>query len=144
MTFEELSFPVLSFSKGHLATASAPSRFSVATQTAIDRGYFDQLLIVDSTGNAYVLLSYEVVREPFWRRPRMPFGRGRRLTGFHLSHEGSWSLAETKARVIAAIEADAEHWDAGQDSDQLVRVIRAAEDMAGIFVALSAGAPKTK
>jgi hypothetical protein len=133
---QQLSFPILSFSKGHLATASDPARFCVATQTAIDRGYFDQLLIVDSTAQTYVVLGYEVVREPFWKRPRTPFGRGVRVTGLRLSHKGSWSFDETKARVIAAVEADADHWDA-QDWQELVRVIGAAEDLRSLFRALS-------
>jgi hypothetical protein len=100
-------------------------------------GHRPRLLRVDSTGQSYVVLGYEVVREPFWKRPRTPFGRGVRLTGFRLSHQGSWSLQETKARVIAAVEADAEHWDAGQDRQELVRMIGAAEDMRSLLRVLS-------
>ncbi|MEO1483621.1 MAG: hypothetical protein AAFU77_16045 [Myxococcota bacterium] len=59
MGLEDFDFPILAISKGSVLTLDSPSEASVGTPKAIASGYFDELLLVDSSGRAASVTAYE-------------------------------------------------------------------------------------
>jgi len=130
-TTDERSFtwPIVTISQGVVAVVRDEARFTTATKTAVENGYFDDMWIVDNLGRGYRVRGCQVVNEPYWRRPKTAFGRGVRLRGFVVEGLGAHEFAEVRERVIKAVEADKSFWEAALDSSAFIERLRDAADV---------------
>lgn len=55
MTIDDLSFPVLEISQGSVSSSRNAHDLNTGFVTSIRRGYYRNLLIIDSTGTGYVV-----------------------------------------------------------------------------------------
>jgi hypothetical protein len=133
---EQLTFPVLTLSQGALLVIPDKDVFSVATKHAVKSGYFEDMWLVDARGESFRVTGCEVVSEPFWRRPKTPFGRGVRLAAFKMAPQGAQTIAAIRERAIAAIEADRSTWEARGDVDRVLAALRNSNTISDILSAL--------
>ncbi len=92
---------------------------------------------VDSTGSAFRVTGVDIVREPFWRRPRTVFGRGVRLTNWQLVAEGRPPIEEIRERVEALIKADVVTHEATGSRAETLEAVRRSTSVTEIIHALS-------
>lgn len=130
---ERLRFPVLTVSQGVVIAHPEPATFSVATKRAVKNRYFDEMWLVDSTGQAFEVRSYESVSAPFWKRPKTPFGPGVLLQNFVLEEVAVPTFDEIRERVILCIEQSPELYDGAGDVGELVRSIRGTTALPELF-----------
>ena len=69
-------FPALVLSNDVLVVFYDESELRMATEQALKNRYFNTLEYIDTKGNTFRIAAFETVKEPFWKRPKTPLGRG--------------------------------------------------------------------
>jgi hypothetical protein len=134
---EILRYPVLSVSQGVVLAHFETGTLAVATKHALQNGYFDEMWLVDSAGKAYDVRSYEAVDQPFWKRPKTPFGRGVLLRNFVLQEKPA-TFDEVRDRVTSCVEENPSLYEGMCDPSELVRSIRQASTISALLMLFGA------
>lgn len=130
---EILHFPVFAISQAVFEVYPERATFGIATKYAVKKGYFDEMLLVDSAGKAYRIRGYEVVKAPFWKRPKTILGqRGVQLQNFVLE-EVPVTFEEIRERVLGCIEKYPELYDAAGERKKLLRRVRKMSSTSDLF-----------
>jgi hypothetical protein len=135
MILDLVRFPVLTVSQGLVLVVPKAEFLTVATARAIDSGYFSDMWLVDSDGRTFQIIGCEVLKEPFWRRPKTPFGRGVRIAKFHSKSLGEAPMEEIRARVKSAMMSNPEIH--GADIGDIAYMIDRSTTMSDVILALS-------
>jgi hypothetical protein len=112
----EPASPFAVISKDSILVHESLDTFALANKRGIEQGYFRDAWIVDARGEAYLLESFEMVSEPFWKRPKLPGGgRPHRLKNLVFRPLGPVDVANVVARVEEAMRVGEVYWDARGD-----------------------------
>jgi hypothetical protein len=131
--------PFAVISQGLLEVHAGLETFSLANKRGIKQGFYRDCWIVDVNGETYGVDSFDVVSEPFWRRPKIPgLGRAFRLVNFVFRPLGSVQTSEVVARVRDSMKASPSYWEARGDVDVVEQRLLTAEtvrDVIGVLLA---------
>lgn len=119
MTEMIFSFPVLCISRrGFLSAVRERDALEICGQSALDAGYFVEMILIDSAGQSWQVRSVEKVANVG------PFGglrllKSRRIrVRLDLAQGQRFDLAGLKTRVCEAIDQLPEQWEAQEDTTE--------------------------
>ncbi len=129
---DQLSFPVLCLSRDtSITTAESPERLQGCNARALfTTRYFEDLIVFDSTGEQYRVLSAEMSPPLTGMRRWLARAFNRSLTvRLELQRENAVSLATAKQHVLIWLKKDPDFWEESRDIDDWERLVDAAKDM---------------
>lgn len=132
---ELLRFPVLTISQGCALVYNDPTLFGFTHKLAVKRRYWDEMLLVDSTGVAYRIRSYDFPSIPFWKRPKTPLGRATQLQNIVLE-ETPMSFDEVRERVLTCIDQHPELYDGAGEPEDLARDVQKTSSIAELLTTI--------
>lgn len=126
---DKIIFPVLTFSRPNVIEfAKDIDRLTSCNRLGLKNGYYNNLSIVDSIGNSFVVAHAHKIGTigPFWGfnifleqslRVELEFEKGVEQLG----------LDDFKDKVLNVFEKDKYFWDSGGNLDELKRAVRSAK-----------------
>lgn len=130
-----IRFPILLLRGGHLHGSKNLEACTVGTSASVENGYFENLLLIDAEGQAFLTQSASVVKEPYFQRPKTPFGRGVRVELSSLLLLGVIELESLKALVLERLQSD-EYWAAREDLERISTRVRQVRSHSEVYPAL--------
>lgn len=144
VVIEPLKFPVLRFGRGMVFPAIDQAQLTECTKTALQKGFFSGLILVDSDGKAWKI---KTARKLHGIGPFLGFNVFlNQKIRVELIPEGEpfeMSAAELKARVLECFRG-AQEWSARADLDRLVISLEQAQSPADIARIVSRAYFETK
>lgn len=118
----KIHYPVITFRKGRspLFPVESEEALTIQTPKFVDGGFFDDLRIIDSKGNEFIVMNTTIDREA-----KIPFRLKREMLSRLVKVELEYSepeqiaLDQFKADIINAVRYDTDYWRNHRDPEEL-------------------------
>ncbi len=133
-----IRFPALSFSQGWLSTVDSMERMTRSSRSGFKKGLHKSLVLVDSSGNQFQVVSAEKVRtfvDGFGSLLGLLTGNPSVTVKLTFASTGHISLEDLKKLISESFEKQEDYWEEMTSFEQFRDKVGAATSLEQVFAA---------